>query len=248
VVQPLFGWFYMRQIQNSSNGAFQMMMQGPRAWEMLWVVGLISALILTSIIYLMDRREIILNQMETRRASNALKILLIAAAISGLVLITPGWIGDTFRFGPNAVANPFGNMKFKYIALGVLAVVSAVVVFIDTRVLKDRKEKDWGKISRSSKASAIFAGVLGMWVVMAMGFVRESARQPWVIWNIIPVPGGTAYPTPISLWSAFIIWGILLGVFLIIFWFLSKVTAEQPSKEGGESEVKKSPPKSKAIQ
>jgi cytochrome bd-type quinol oxidase subunit 1 len=240
-VQPLLGYLYMMQIISSSNGAFQMIMHGPRAWELLWVVGLVSTLVLTTVVYFIDRRETILNQRETRNVSNILKVLLVVAAISAFILVNPGWLGDAFRFGPTAWANPLGAMRYKYIALALLSGVSICVIAIDAVILRDGRESDWGNLPQSAKAAGIFAGILGMWIVMAMGFVRETARAPWVVWNIIPVAGGTAYPTPISLSLIFLTWGGLLVFFLAVFWYVSKVTAESPPKKG------EGPPEGKAA-
>jgi cytochrome bd ubiquinol oxidase subunit I len=248
-VQPLLGTFYMKQIAANSNTAFQLVMNGPRAWELLWTVALISALVMTSVMYFIDRRETILNKNENRRIGGLLWAMLAVAAISAFFLVNPGWLGATFRFDPTAWTNPLGKMAYKYVALALLSVVSAVVVVVDVVILGDAKEEDWGNLPSSARISGILAGILGMLVIMVMGFVRESARNPWLVWNIIPVPGGTAYPTPISLWSIFIIWVGLLALFLAIFWYVSKVTAEQPPKSGeGEESDMKRPPKAKALQ
>ncbi|MFB3764579.1 MAG: cytochrome ubiquinol oxidase subunit I [Methanotrichaceae archaeon] len=235
-VQPILGVLYMRQIMSASPEAFEMIMHGPRAWEMLWMVGLLSALSLTSIVYFIDRREAILSNVESRNIVRILKILLVIAAISAFILVNPGWLGATFRSDPSAWINPLGKMAYKYIALALLSITTLIVVAIDIITLGDAREKDWGNLPRSSRASGIFAGMLGMWVVMAMGFVRESARSPWTIWKIIPVHEGTIYPTPISLWSIFIIWGALLALLLTVFWYVSKVTAEVTVKHPEDSE------------
>ncbi len=225
-VQPVLGVLYMRQIMSASPTAFQMIMHGPRAWEMLWMVALLSVLILTSVVYFIDRREALLIHAEIGNINLILKILLIIAAVSAFILVNPGWLGAMFRYDPAAWANPLGKMIYKYAALAILSAVSAIVVIIDIFILGDAREQDWGNLPRSSQISGIFAGTLGMWITMVMGFTRESARSPWTVWKIIPVPGGTAYPTPISLWSIFIIWLVLLAFFLAAFWSVSNVTAE----------------------
>ncbi len=225
-VQPVLGMLYMRQIMGASPTAFQMIMHGPRAWEMLWMVALFSTLILVSVVYFIDRREAMLIQAKIRNVNLILKILLIITAISTFILINPGWLGTMFRNDPAAWANPLGKMTYKYAALAILSLVSAIVVIIDVLILGDAREQDWGRLPRSSRISGIFAGMLGMWITMVMGFTRESARSPWTIWKILPVPGGTAYPTPIYLWNIFIIWIGLLAFFLAAFWLVSKVTAE----------------------
>jgi hypothetical protein len=69
--------------------------------------------------------------------------------------------------------------------------------------------------------------------------VRESARSPWTFFNIIPVPGGTSYPTPISIWNISLIWLGVLGFAFVVIWYISKVTAEHP----GEADIIGSPAK-----
>lgn len=235
-VQPILGIFFMRQIIGASPTAFLMIMHGPRAWEMLWMAALLSILIMTSVVYFIDRRGAILDRIETKNISLTLKALLAVSAISAFILVNPGWLGAAFRDDPTAWINPLGKMIYKYIALAVLSVVSIIVVIIDVFTLGVAKEQDWGNLHRSSRISGIFAGVLGMWIVMTMGFVRESARAPWTIWKIIPVPGGMNDPTPISLGSIFIVWGILLAFLLAVFWYVSKVTAEVTVKHHEEPE------------
>jgi cytochrome bd-type quinol oxidase subunit 1 len=87
-----------------------------------------------------------------------------------------------------------------------------------------------GNLSKTSQAAAIMSGALGMWIVIVMGYVRESARSPWLIYDIIPVPGGQTYPTPIPISRIYIVWFIILVVVTTIFWFVSKVTAHHPEK------------------
>jgi cytochrome bd-type quinol oxidase subunit 1 len=65
---------------------------------------------------------------------------------------------------------------------------------------------------------------------VVMGYVRESARSPWTVFNTIPVPGGQAYPTPIPISNIFIVWAVVLALALAIFWFTSRVTAHHPEQ------------------
>jgi cytochrome bd-type quinol oxidase subunit 1 len=63
-----------------------------------------------------------------------------------------------------------------------------------------------------------------------MGFVRESARSPFLIYQIIPVPGGQSYPTPIPVAQIVLVWIVVLVMVVAVFWFTSKVTAEHPEQ------------------
>ncbi len=230
VLQPAFGIMYMRGIRASQGEAFTMIMQGPRAWEMLLMVGLFSTLIITTIIYYIDRREQILTLYESRTIYALLKIFLFGAIVSALVLINPAWLGATYRYSPDAWTNPLGLMTYKYAALIFLSVIGSTMLTISVFVIADIHHGEWGKISRSARIAGILTAILGMWIVVTMGFVRESARSPWTIFNIIPVPGGQDYPTPVSIWNIFIVWIIILAMTLAIFWFTSKVTAEHPEE------------------
>jgi cytochrome d ubiquinol oxidase subunit I len=226
VFQPGLGLMYMMAIQTNQPEAFSMIMHGPRAWEMLWMVGLLSALIISSVIYFIDRREQVITQLETQTIYLILKILLIAAVAAAIILINPSWLGTTFRGQAGAWVNPAGLMIYKYIALVILIIVGSMVLMIDTFILGDIKDQDWGKIPKSARVAGIFSGFLGMWLIITMGFVRESARSPWLIYKIIPVPGQENYPTPLSIWNILAVWALILASTMAVFWLVSKETAE----------------------
>jgi len=157
-------------------------------------------------------------------------IMMIIAAICGLVLVQPAWLGSTFSGEPGSWTNPLGAMWLKFIAIFVLVLTGAYLVMVDTIVLSDKKEGEWGNLSRASRAAATSTGVVGIWIVMVMGFVRESARSPFTIYDVIPVPGGQSYPTPLPLEQIFIIWAVILIMVVGIFWFTSKVTSHHPEQ------------------
>jgi cytochrome bd-type quinol oxidase subunit 1 len=194
------------------------------------MVSLFSALFLTLIAYFIDRREKILSKAENALINKLFKVFLVIAALCAIILVQPAWLGSTMIDDPNAWANPIGVMDYKYIALFTLVVIGALILMIDAVMLGDIREAEWGNLSKSSRIAAIMAGIFGMWIVVVMGFVRESARSPWVIYNIIPVPGMHAYPTPISIYNIFPVWIVITALALTIFWFTSKVTAYHPEK------------------
>lgn len=230
IMQPVLGGVYMLAIMNNQPMAFSYIMLGPRAWEMLLVVGLISLLMLACISYFLDRRERILSLERFGMVRHIFQVCFVLAAIFGIILVQPAWMGETFRFTPGAFVNPAGAMIYKFTALFGLIVIGGILVMLDTIVLRNEKEGEWGSVSSSSRISAMYAGIMGMWIVIVMGFFRESARSPWTFFDIVPVPGGQAYPTPIPLPQIFIVWAIILAMTLAIFWFASKVTAYHPEK------------------
>jgi cytochrome bd-type quinol oxidase subunit 1 len=65
-----------------------------------------------------------------------------------------------------------------------------------------------------------------MWLIITMGYVRESARSPWAVYKIIPVPGQENYPTPLSIGNILAVWALLLASTMAVFWLVSKETSE----------------------
>ena len=119
------------------------------------------------------------------------------------------------------MANPIGSMDYKYISLFTVSVISSFFVGSAAFILGNFKnEPDWGNLGRSPRVAAILSGILAMWIIITMGFVRESARAPWTFYDIIPVPGGTAYPTPLSVWNIVLVWAGVLAFVTTVFWLV----------------------------
>ena len=231
IVQPLLGLWYMYSIFTHQNQAFTNIMTGPRAWEMLMMVGLLSLLIVTVSVYFIERRERLLVRLERHGIRNLFRAFAVVAGAAGLVLVQPAWLGGIMQFDPGAWSNPLGLMYYKHIALLVLITIGAAIIGIDLLVLRGRREEEWGNLSRASRMAALIAGVLGSWIVIVMGYVRESARSPWLFYKIVPVPGGQTYPTPVPAYQIFALWLIILTLVFAVFWFTSRVTSYHPERE-----------------
>jgi cytochrome bd-type quinol oxidase subunit 1 len=230
VIQPFLGLNYMLTISSANNGAFQFIMHGPRAWEMLLMIGAFVFLFLTIILYLIERRERIFSDLETRYLHRMYIVFFIVAAIAGFILVQPSWLNAPYIFSPGAWANPLGLMALKYVALGVLILIGVALLTVDVLLLEKPKETEWGNLSVAARGCLILAGLLGIFIIMIMGYVRESARSPWVIANIIPVPGGMSNPTPLSIQNIFIVWFFASCIILTAFWLTSKATAHHPEQ------------------
>ena len=230
ILQPIIGLLYVNQLFTFVNPAFQMMMHGPRAWEMLLLVALLSVLFLIILVYYIDRKEKILNREENLKYKKLFNWFLIISAICAFFLVQPSWLGDNFEFEANSVFNPLGIMGIKYIALLGLMIIGILVVAIDIKMLKKMKEGEWGKLSNVSRYAGILTGVVGMFIVIVMGYVRESARAPYTIFGILPVEGSGTHPTPIAIDRLFIVFGLILLTVIAVFWFTSKVTAHHPEE------------------
>jgi cytochrome bd ubiquinol oxidase subunit I len=231
IVQPILGLLYMVAIQNASNGAFQFIMHGPRAWEMVLMVGALCFLFLTVIFYFIERRERVFSDSETKHLHKLYLIFLIVAAISTFILIQPAWLNAPYFFSSNAWQNPIGNMALKYVSIGILIFIGVTMLTIDVLMLSKYKENHWGDLSKAARSSLILSGLLGMLVILVMGFVRESARSPWTFYQIIPVPGGQAFPTPLRLENIYSVWILISIIVVVTFWLVSKATAHHPEKQ-----------------
>ena len=228
IFQPIFGMINSLAIQDASPGAFSMIMQGPRAWEMLLMVSLLSALFLTVIVYFIDRREQILTREEYATIRKLFNIFLIVAAICAFIVVQPSWLFGTYSTDPTSWINPFGLMILKYPAIFTLVIIGALVLMINTIMLGDIKESEWGNLTNTSRYAGILTGIFGMWIIITMGYVRESARAPDLIYGIISMPNTTNNLTPIPIDRIFIVWGLILLTIIIVFWITSKVTAHHP--------------------
>ncbi|MEN6609459.1 MAG: cytochrome ubiquinol oxidase subunit I [Methanoregulaceae archaeon] len=229
VIQPVLGMIYMLKIQDANELAFTYIMHGPRAWEMLLMAGTLSFLFLTVMLFFLERRERLFSKLESRNLHTIFKWFFIIGLGCLFVIIQPAWLYAPFVDDPAAWANPLGVMDYKYVAIAGLILIGVVMLTIDALVLSDLKESDWGNLSKVSRAAAVFAGLLGIFIIEIMGFVRESARSPWTVYNIIPVPPGSVqYPTPLAILNIFGVWVIISVVVVIVFWLVSKVTAHHP--------------------
>ncbi len=101
---------------------------------------------------------------------------------------------------------------------------------IDAIALGKYQDTEWGNLSNSSRTALLVSGVLGMGIVVVMGYVRESARAPFLINSIVPVPGGSMNPTPLGIGTIFGVWVVITAATLLIFWLVSKVTAYHPEE------------------
>jgi cytochrome d ubiquinol oxidase subunit I len=222
IFQPLLGFFFMYTLFRNNTGAFSMIMLANRAWEMVLMVGLLATLFVVVFLYYYDRKEAILKTPENPRLHKLFAGFVVVAAIAGFFLVQP----YVTAWG----INPIGSMSYKLLALLILVAMGAVTLGIDLIMIRNQQIVEWGNLSHHSRTALATAGILGIAIIVVMGYVRESARSPWTIYGIVPVPGGTAYPTPIPVPQIVIVWLVVIGFVISVFWFTSKVTAEHPEK------------------
>ena len=177
----------------SQPAAFEMMMHGARAWEMVVMVTLYPALALTVIAYFTTRRDRLISRGTTQRLRTVFRGFLVAAGVLAFVLVQPSSIGAPFRFDQAAWVNPARpHAVTSYPALFGLAAIGGVIVILDTMLLtSEEKEGAWGYLTKGSMVAGLFAGLLGTAIVNVMGFVREAGRARWTMHDFIPVSHNT---------------------------------------------------------
>ena len=122
-------------------------------------------------------------------------------------------------------------MSYKLVALFILITMGAITLAIDFLRLKEPSQTEWGNISPVARSAAMIAGVIGVWIVVVMGYVRESARSPMARKQHYSRSGRAGLSRPRFLsGQIFAVWLIITSLTLAIFWFTSKVTAEHPEK------------------
>jgi cytochrome bd-type quinol oxidase subunit 1 len=231
IIQPITGMIYAQIIQNVQMTAFDQMMHGNQAWEFLLMASLFAVMFLIILVFYIDRQEETLSKPENAFLQKMFQIFLIITAISAFFLVQPAWFGTDYYYAPGAIINPLGYMSFKYIALILMVFIGIITLIVNNRLIKQHPEGEWGNLSKSSRVSAILTGILGMWMVVVMGFIRESGRAPWIISQIIPVSENDLNPTPIYITSIFAVWIIITMVALIVFRFASKQTTHRPGEK-----------------
>jgi cytochrome bd-type quinol oxidase subunit 1 len=227
IVQPVLGMIYAQLIQNVQPDMFSNMMHGSDGWEMLLMVGLLSALFLCIIVYFVERRDVLLSLPENAFLKKMFQIFLIVAAICAVILVQPAWFGpfgqSSNSYDSDVILNPLGIMSFKYIALFGLMLIGIIVLIVNYRMLKEHKDEEYGEIPPLARAAAIICGILGIWLVADMGFYRESARSPWLISGIIPIPAMSS-TAPVTVPAEFAVFAALTIFTVLLFRLVARRT------------------------
>jgi cytochrome bd ubiquinol oxidase subunit I len=153
LLQPFAGWFYARQVQVASPGAFRTMMAGGDGMFVPQMLFFGGTLLLANV-YLASA---------VRRGDGASpwprRLVWIALASAILGIIPPSL--------------PLGLMPFKYVALLGLFVASIVNLVI---YLRAGRRFSWGRAPRGSATALAALSVTVVLLIVTMGVIRTSAR------------------------------------------------------------------------
>lgn len=167
LLQPVAGWFYARQVQLASPGAYQRMMIADDAWLFLVQTFFLGATFFMGNVYL---TLAIRRGSPGPRTANWLRGSLWAIGLLALLGIVPsGW--------------PLGQMMpWKYVSLAGLVLLSAVNLGL---YLRARGSFVWGRAGRGSQMALAALGVTIVALIVTMGIIRESARGRDLIYGVM---------------------------------------------------------------
>ncbi len=176
VPQAIEGWFFARSILLSSPGAFVNSFAGP--WAPLWLVQqfLVGAILVAANVYLAQTRA------GRRWPGMAITVAVVLLAI-GTVLPAP----------------VYGSVYWvRYLLLGLELLLTLFHFGVWNPLRRSRPEPGW-----SGRAAVVLAGAAAVMVFLLMGVIRETARNPWVVYgqitqgaaqNLYRPPSPTFYP------------------------------------------------------
>ncbi|MGI5861033.1 MAG: hypothetical protein ACOX6T_03140 [Myxococcales bacterium] len=191
-LQPAIGLFYLEEIRWHSPGAFNAMMRGRLSGTFLAQSFLLSLIFFLALLYLVKQTKGLKHP-----GATWLRILLVLNALGGLLLIQPYVVGPSQYTLWVRWVNPIGSMQpFKYIALAAqsLTTIAAVLIYLGGR-FRELRLKRIGEVNRGAQLALIALGVMASLMMLLMGYIRESARQPFLIWEQVRIDSPQRFPT-----------------------------------------------------
>lgn len=178
ILQPMAGFSYMRALRDASWDAFERMMRGERAWVFVIVTILVSGLFLLSSWYMFLRAEH--SGLARTRLYRGYKRF----ALAGMLLLAA-----VFALPYQASGGFFlsAMQPYKYLAMTGLMLFGVVNFAVYARAVE--KKIRWGEGGRRPQAVLIALGILALATMLMMGYARETARNPWLIYKVMPIEG-----------------------------------------------------------
>jgi cytochrome d ubiquinol oxidase subunit I len=176
ILQPMAGFSYMRALRDASWDAFERMMRGERAWVFVTVTVLVSGLFILSSGYMFMRAEHS-GLARTRLYYGYKRFALASMLLLAVVFALPYQASGGFFLS--------AMQPYKYIAMTGLMLFGIVNFAVYARAVE--KKIRWGEGGRRPQLVLMALGVLALLTMLVMGYARENARNPWLIYNVIRI-------------------------------------------------------------
>jgi cytochrome bd-type quinol oxidase subunit 1/cytochrome c2 len=168
---PPIGILYVLEIRRASPPGFVNLMLGPTRYIFNIQIILLTALFVLSNWYLLFRTA-------ANHPSRTLhRLLLVVSILSAILAILPYNIGG----GRHIV---LGKMHFKYLGLAVLGLIT---IYSLATQRKNARTLPWGAASRAPQVGLVALGLVAFAIMNVMGFARETARHPYLVFNQMPL-------------------------------------------------------------
>ncbi|MGI5861037.1 MAG: cytochrome ubiquinol oxidase subunit I [Myxococcales bacterium] len=161
--QPLIGAWYAFAIDEASPAAFRHITTGSRAWLFLLQLALFGSVLFLANLYFAFAME--RGARAQRRTARWLRLSLAGfVAFVALVLL----------------ARVPGLGALRYFGLGLFVALTVANYALYWRA---RRNFRWGNVGRGPPALLLALGLLTVCLLVTMGVIRSSARDPWLIYE-----------------------------------------------------------------
>jgi len=133
----------------------------------------------------------------------AARLMTLALGLCFIIGILP------YKFG---VTIPLGRMRpwryFAFFGYTGLSIVNVALYY------KAKAGIAWGKVDQAARNLLAVGGLAGVTIMMVMGYIRESARSPFLIYNLMKVADETAektFPSAVPL-----PFGLVIVTFIVV--------------------------------
>jgi cytochrome bd ubiquinol oxidase subunit I len=172
------GYSWVIAAKGSAPGAFFRMMISPLAWMFQLQVFFFGMTIFFASLYMYRRLKV------SGNPTYGLKWITALVALFWLLGSIPYYIGPGAEQMWVSWTIPLGAMRpWKYIALGGMSFFGLVAILAYLQSARDGL--NWGASGRIPQRALITVGILGLFMMMTMGIIRETAKMPGVIYGIM---------------------------------------------------------------
>jgi len=191
MLMPVIGFSYLKAVRAASEGAFNLLMLGAKSWIFVLQVFLLDLLFWTGSWYMF--RMAAFHFKENRLFTRYYRPIVIGTMLAaGLIFVMP----YQTRYIPFAEyltrseTNWLGKMQpHKYIAMGVL--IALGILNYGFYLGAFRFKKVWGGGGAFPQLLLILLGAFAILSMLNMGYARESARSPYLIYGKMTIEDET---------------------------------------------------------
>jgi cytochrome d ubiquinol oxidase subunit I len=182
LLMPIIGFSYLKAVRFASEGAFSRLMLGEKSWIFVLQVFLINVLFIVGTWYMFRIGAFQYKESPYFKRYRLTTFILIG--IAALIFVMPYQVRyiPFAEYFTTAEVNPLGRMQpHKYIAMWILIGLGILNYGFYLGALRFKRE--WGGGGRLPQVLLIILGLFTIFSMINMGYARESARSPYLIYG-----------------------------------------------------------------